>query len=244
MTEPLKVRDPHGHLTLDAMSGAPRYNKWQIDVLRRWIGTRILEIGSGIGNISTKLRNLDPELLVLTDIDPAYLAKLVPRFASDPVVRVEQLTLPLPDAAARFGNDQFDTVLALNVVEHIEDDYGTVRSMADAVAPGGHVLILVPALAGIYGEIDKALGHFRRYDKPRLRHLLESAGLEVEELTWFNRVGVLGWWFQGRVLGNAEIPESGARVFDRLVPLLRYEWLLPLPFGQSVIGIGRKPLKP
>ena len=240
MTEQLAPRDTHGSETLDAMARAPRYNAWQVRVLRKWIGRRIIEIGAGLGNISTELRRLDPELLVVTDIDPAYRASLARKFEGDPKVRVESLTLPETGVAGRFAADRFDTAIALNVVEHIEDDFGTVRSMAELVVPGGHVVILVPALQAIYGAMDTALGHFRRYDKQRLRSLLEAADLDVEHLAWFNRAGVPGWWWHGRVRGRADIPPAGARAFDALVPLLQYEWLLPLPFGQSVIGIGRK----
>lgn len=240
MTEPLVPRDTHGSETLDAMARAPRYNAWQVRVLRKWIGKRVLEIGAGLGNISVELRQLDPELLVVTDVDPAYRASLSRRFEGDPSVRVEPLTLPEPGVHGRFATDRFDTAIALNVVEHIEDDYGTVRSMAEAIAPGGRVVILVPALPAIYGAMDAALGHFRRYDKQRLQSVLATAGLEIEELAWFNRAGVPGWWWHGKVRGLAAIPPAGARAFDRLVPLLQHEWLLPLPFGQSVIGVGRK----
>ncbi len=240
MTEPLVPRDPHGSETLDTMSLAPRYHAWQVNVLRRWIGRRVIEIGAGVGNISAELRRLDPDLLVVTDVDPAYRASLRQRFGDDPSVRVEALGLPDPDVGSRFGPHRLDTAIALNVVEHIEDDYGTVRGMADAIEPGGRVIILVPALQAIYGAMDEALGHFRRYDKARLRSLLESADLDVEELAWFNRAGVPGWWWHGKVRRRATIPPGGARAFDSLVPILQHEWLLPLPFGQSVIGVGRK----
>jgi SAM-dependent methyltransferase len=240
MSHPEAPRDRHGGETLDAMAAAPRYNAWQIDVLRPWIGRRILEIGSGIGNITRELRALDPELLVATDLDPAYRQRLMTQYSADPVVRVESVELPLPNIAARFAAERFDTAIALNVVEHIEDHVGAVRSMAEAVQPGGHVVILVPALQAIYGAMDTALGHFRRYDKRQLRSVLDAAGLEVVHLSWFNRVGVLGWWWRGRVRGLADIPASSAATFDRLVPLLRQERWLPLPFGQSVIGIGRR----
>jgi hypothetical protein len=148
--------------------------------------------------------------------------------------------LPLEGIATRFAAERFDTAIALNVVEHIAEDFGAVRSMAEAVVPGGHVLILVPALQSIYGAMDTALGHYRRYNKDRLRAVLTGAGLEVVMLRWFNRAGVLGWWWRGKVRGLSDIPVRSAGAFDRLVPLLRHERLLPLPFGQSVIGVGRR----
>lgn len=240
MTQQPMPRDVHGGETLEALAAAPRYNAWQVELLRPWIGRRILEIGSGIGNITRELRQQGPELLMATDLDSAYRERIMAQYQGDPVVRVESVELPLPDIATRFAAERFDTSIALNVVEHIEDDFGAVRSMAEAVVPGGHVLILVPAMQSIYGAMDTALGHFRRYDKQRLRSVLTAAGLEVVMLRWFNRAGVLGWWWRGRVRGRSDIPASSAAMFDKVVPLLRHERLLPLPFGQSVIGVGRR----
>lgn len=232
--------DRHGGETLEAMSVAHRYNAWQVDILRPWIGRRVLEIGSGIGNITNELLRLDPELLIATDLDPVYRDRVAQRFASSSVLRVESVELPLPGIAERFATDRLDTAIALNVVEHIEDHVGAVQSMGQALQPGGHVVILVPALQSIYGAMDVALGHYRRYDKQLLRSVLEAAGLEVVHTSWFNRAGVLGWWWLGKVRGRADIPASSAAAFDRLVPLLKQERLMPLPFGQSVIGIGRR----
>jgi SAM-dependent methyltransferase len=240
MTAPQLPADRHGGETLEALAAAPRYNAWQIEVLRPWIGKRILEIGSGIGNMTRELRATGPELLVATDLDPAYRERVRVQYATDPVVRVESVELPLAGIEQRYAADRLDTAIALNVVEHIEDHVGAVRSMGEAVQPGGHVVILVPALQAIYGAMDAALGHHRRYNKAMLERVLREAGLEVVHLRWFNRVGVLGWWWRGKVLGRADIPASAAGAFDKLVPLLRHERLVPLPFGQSVIGIGRR----
>ncbi|HRP07202.1 MAG TPA: hypothetical protein PLL69_01825, partial [Gemmatimonadales bacterium] len=137
-------------------------------------------------------------------------------------------------------SERLDTAIALNVVEHIEDDVGAVRSMADSLVPGGRVVILVPALQWIYGRMDEELGHFRRYNKELLGGVLERAGLQVEALFWFNRAGVIPWWWRGKVLRKPALDGGGIAMFNRLVPLFRMERFVPLPFGQSVIGIGRR----
>jgi SAM-dependent methyltransferase len=240
MTHP-GPEDVHGGATLDTLAAADRYNAWQVDLLRPHIGRRVIEIGSGIGNISAQLLRLDLDRLLLTDMDEAYRQTLRTRFGADPRVTVDQLHLPAPDARVRFAEERFDTAIALNVVEHIEDDLGAVRTMRDALVPGGRVVVLVPAMQAIYGKMDEALGHFRRYTRASLVDLFRRADLTVEHSTWFNRAGVPGWWWHGKVRGRADVPAGGVRLFDSLVPLFRLERFLPLPFGQSVIAIGRTP---
>ena len=229
MTDRSGPQDVHGGATLDTLADATRYNAWQVDVLRPYIGRRIIEIGSGIGNISTHLLQLEPEHIMLTDMDEAYRRILREKFGADSRVAIGELMLPADDAAKRFVGNRFDTAIALNVVEHIADDLGAVQSMRDALVPGGRVLVLVPAMQSIYGRMDEALGHFRRYTRRSLVDLFRRADLEVEFSTWFNRAGVPGWWWQGRVRRRADVPAGGVRLFDQLVPVFRLERFVPLP---------------
>ena len=233
--------DHAGVETLEILAEAPQYNRWQFDMVAPWLGRRILEVGAGIGNMSDQFLEGRPDLLVVTDTDGFYRTRLAQRFAGRPEVVVEALSMPDLSAGPRFAEYRLDTVIATNVVEHIEDDLGTVRTMRSLLVSGGRAIILVPALQSIYGTMDRELGHYRRYSPSRLRLLLERAGLLVEQLRWFNRVGVFGWWFNGRVRGVSRIPLDQLRTFDRLVPLLRLERFLPLPFGQSLIAVGRAP---
>ena len=237
----IRPGDHAGAATLELLAEAPQYNLWQHDVVAPYLGRRILEVGAGIGNMSALFLQTRPELLVVSDTDPHYRARLTERFSDRPEVVVEELRMPDPDAPERFGRFRLDTVIATNVVEHIEDDLATVATMRRLLVSGGRAIILVPALPSIYGELDRELGHFRRYNRARLGTLLERAGLEVERMLWFNRIGVLGWWFNGRIRRTRLIPLDQLRTFDRLVPMLRLERFLPLPFGQSLIAVGRAP---
>jgi SAM-dependent methyltransferase len=233
--------DEAGADTLEIMAAAPRYAAWQVEMLRPWLGRRIMEIGSGTGNISACLRGLDPELLLLTDTDPWYLNRLRQQFAGDPVVDFADLTLPDPEAHQRFADRRLDAVAALNVLEHIEDHLGALQSMRRMVVPGGRVVLLVPALPALYGTLDTELQHCRRYTKASLRAVMAAAGLQDIRTTWYNRLGTFGWWFNARVRKAPRIPVSQLRFFDSLVPLLRHERWLPLPFGQSLIAVGTAP---
>lgn len=262
----LRVGDVAGAETLDIMSAAPRYNRWQYDVIAPWIGKRVLEVGSGVGNMSEHLVAHQREFVVLTDVDEWYRRRLRERFADLPSVPegevpdtaqsnprlirsgdlrrkadevvVDSLTLPDDEAPTRFKGRRLDTVVALNVVEHIEDDVGALRTIAGLLAPGGRAVILVPALRAIFGSLDEELGHFRRYSRASLAAAFSAAGLQLERMFWYNRVGVLGWWLNARVRRVKRIPIGQLRAFDRLVPTLRYERFFPLPFGQSLVAIG------
>lgn len=204
------------------------------DRVRRWVGRRVLEIGSGIGNLSAFL--IDCERLVLTDTREEYLNRLRARFANHPHVAVARLYLPNEHSA--IGGERFDTIICLNVLEHVADDISSLVAIRSLLAPSGRLALLVPALPALYGTIDRALGHHRRYTRAGLGDLLRATGFHVAHIEYFNLAGVPGWWFAGRVLRRPTIPAGSLKLYDALVPLFRLERLLPWRVGQSLIVIG------
>jgi SAM-dependent methyltransferase len=238
--QPVTPQDVCGAETLEIMTAAPRYNRWQFERVARFLGRRVLEIGAGIGNISTFIVDGRRECVVLTDTDEYYRNRLRRRFAEHPEVIVEDLTLPTDAAEERFRRYAVDTVVALNVVEHIRDDVGAIRTMGELVQDGGRVVVLVPALPELYGSLDEALGHERRYSPRILTDVFRRAGLTLENVSWFNPVGAVGWWVNSRIRRASRIPVGQLRVFDSMVPILRVGDRVPLPFGQSLIAVGRR----
>ena len=232
----LPAADEVGAATLERLAVADRFNAWMYGRLARWIGEAVLEVGSGIGNISRFL--IDRERVVLTDTEPAYRAHLDSRFGHLTHVRVASVTLPTvpPDLAT----ERFDSVVCLNVLEHIDADVDSLAAMRNLLAPGGCVVVLVPALPALYGALDRALGHVRRYTPAMLRERYDLAGLRLVHHEYFNTAGMPGWWFVGRVLKRSMIPTGSLRVYDALVPLFRLERLLPWRVGQSLIAIGER----
>lgn len=229
--------DPVGAATLERLAAAPNYNRWMFDRLRPWVGRRVLEIGSGIGNLSAFL--LDRERLVLTDTASDYLDRLRARFAGRANVGIAHLYLP--DDHAGLAGERFDTIICLNVLEHVEDDHTSLVVMRRLLAPGGRLVLLVPALRALYGTLDVALGHHRRYGRRDLATKFPAAGLALRHLEYFNLAGIPGWWLAGRVLRRRIIPAASLRWYDALVPLFRLERLLPWRIGQSLIAIGEAP---
>jgi SAM-dependent methyltransferase len=229
-----------GATTLERMAAAPRYNRWMYDRVRPWVGRRVLEIGAGIGNISAFL--IDRDRVVLTDTEPYYLERLRARYGDRPHVSVAELRLPAPDA--RLAAERLDTVVCLNVLEHIEDDRGSLVAMRELLVPRGRLVLLVPALRALFGTLDEALGHFRRYVPDELSQKFRDAGFRLMHLEYFNLAGIPGWWLTGRVLRRRLIPTGALQWYDALVPLFRLERLLPWRIGQSLIAIGEVPPSP
>jgi SAM-dependent methyltransferase len=204
------------------------------DRIRPWVGSTVLEIGSGIGNLSAFL--VDRERVVLTDTREEYLARLRRRFANHPNIGVAHLYLPDDDRGV--AGQRFDTVICLNVLEHVADDTTSLAAIRKLVEPRGRLVLLVPALPAIYGAIDRALGHHRRYTRRDLIAKLDQTGFRLAHMEYFNLAGIAGWWWAGRVLHRQTIPEGSLKLYDALVPLFRLERLLPWRVGQSLIAVG------
>jgi glycosyltransferase involved in cell wall biosynthesis len=229
-------REDEGFTTLGRVEALKRYNAFLWDLIRPYVGRRILEVGSGTGVMTRYLATR--ERVVATDIDPDYIELLRRTYADNPKVEVRALDL------GRLAEDglppaSFDTVVCANVLEHIEDDAAALGALRNLLAPGGRVVLIVPALRPLYGTIDKAIGHYRRYVRDEIAHKLAAAGLAVEHVSYFNLLGVPGWFLNARLLGRRTVPGVQARLNDRLVPLLRLERRFGPPIGMSLLAVGR-----
>jgi 2-polyprenyl-3-methyl-5-hydroxy-6-metoxy-1,4-benzoquinol methylase len=226
--------------TLRALGRARRLSDWMFAQFDAPRGGRVAEVGAGIGTFSQRLLDAGVGELLVVEPEPASADELERRFAGDLRVRIAREYLPdAPSLAAQEG--QFDLVVCQNVLEHIDDDGGAVVAMARALAPGGQLSILVPAHPRLYGQLDAAFGHFRRYERTRLRALLEAADLEVERIYSFNALGVPAWWLNRRRSVNT-ISSGSLALYDLLVPAWRrIEARLQPPVGLSLIAHARKP---
>jgi SAM-dependent methyltransferase len=224
--------------TLNQLAELDRYNHWIYERISHALGRRVLEVGSGTGNITQFLCAGKREVMA-TDIMQGYRNELERLFGDNPRVRVGKfdLTARAPDA---FVADPFDSVVCLNVLEHIEDDLFALAQMRNSLAPGGNLALLVPAHRFLYGAFDRALGHFRRYEKRELAGKLEKTGFAVREMKFFSLVATLPWLINGRLLKRDYMPTGQANLANRLVPLLKLERLIGPPCGLSLIAIAQK----
>jgi SAM-dependent methyltransferase len=235
--------DPSGFETLEAFSRAPSINRWVYEKISKYAQGELLEIGSGIGNISAHLLK-DRSTVSLSDLRPEYCQLLEKKFGQDPHLQgVYELDLSLKDFKSKNAAllEKFDTVVALNVIEHIADDSLAIRNAKALLRINGKLVVLVPAGQWLYNSLDRELGHYKRYTKAGLNGLLESAGLVVSDSRYFNAAAILGWWFSGKILGEKIISSSGLNLFNQLVPFFRIvDWFVTPFAGVSVISVGVK----
>lgn len=214
-------------------------DKWLYELIEPYLGQRILEIGCGLGNFARHLT--DRQLYVGTEIEPSAVATVAPLLTAWPHMTVEAADATDP-AILALKQYRFDTVFSLNVFEHIEEDRVAIRHAAEILEPGGRFILVVPAHAWLYGKIDRAIGHYRRYDRTMLTERMECAGLTVIQSAYINAVGALGWFVNARVIPRETPPAGQLQLFNRLVPFLkRFERRFPPAFGISVIAVGQKP---
>jgi len=229
-----------GAMTLRRMATLAPYNRWLHERFEHFLGDRILEVGSGVGN-QTRFFIDNRERVVASDIEPYYVRELTSRFADRSNVRIASYRFPL-DATARgeLQSDGIDTIVCMNVLEHIEDDVSTLIDFATVLPAGGHLVLLVPSMKALYGTLDQHLHHHRRYDEEELGGKLTAAGFKIDTMRFLNRVAVPGWWLNSRVLKRKVLPKGQLRFFKWVMPLLRLEERRPPRFGLSLLVLARK----
>ncbi len=228
-----------GYTTLRRMRRLGAYNRWMWQKLEPFVGERILEVGSGTGNMTRFL--MARADVTATDMDERYLDTLRILFGHHPNVNVRFMDLGKP-APPEITARRYDTIVCLNVLEHVEDDMSALRRLHALLEPGGRLVLVVPALEALHGAIDVAIGHFRRYGEPVIRARLAEAGFDAEHTRYFNSLGIPGWWFNSVVLRRRSVPSIQARINSWLVPLLRLEDRFEPKWGMSLVAIGRKPV--
>lgn len=215
----------------------PRYRRYQLDLISPHCGNTVLEVGAGLGEFAAGFTDLDR--LVVTDADPGAVELLAERFADRPEVEARQLAL-----GDELSLDKpVDSVVAINVLEHIEDDAGALRSLAELVVPGGTIVLWVPGYQQLYGEFDRRVGHVRRYTPATVSDAVLRAGLQVELAKPVNLLGGIAWWAAVRRGGSTAPNPKLVAIYDRfVVPATRaVESRIRVPFGQTVLCVARVP---
>ena len=226
----------YGTDTLEVISEAQRFNRWMYETIKPHCSGEILEIGSGIGNISQFFINEGAQIS-LSDIENSYFPRLKEKFGDRKNLQ-GMSRLDLSDKNLEKNHPEmigrFDTIFALNVVEHISDHEQAIKNAMKMLRKGGKVVILVPAFQFLFNEFDEQLDHFRRYTQKSLRTLLESSGFEVIHWQYFNFIAVFGWFISGSILRKKIIPGAQMRFYDAMVPF----WKLLDFFTKKVVGIS------
>ncbi len=233
---------PYGRGVLNNLTGTPQYLSWLALKLRPYLGDKVLEIGAGIGNLSGRLMSRRM-LYVAAENDPLHLHALRNRFLRTPNVAVQRIDPETPGDLAGLENC-FDTVLCLNVLEHLEQPLSVLAGLSATLKPGGSIVMLVPNVPAIFGSLDRRLGHLRRYNRQMMADLVAQLGFTLESAHSFNKVAFFPWWAYSKLFRAGNIGKFVLKTFDKSVWFWRrVDPLLPWP-GLTLLVVARKPGSP
>ena len=235
VSDKIYVADEYGSEILARLQRAPNFTRWMADTIRPYVGHRVLEIGAGIGNLTLNLVPR-PEYWA-SDINPHYLEQLEKLRHDRPYLRVSLTDGNVAETFPR--GQQFDTVVCLNVVEHLENDIAALTNIRNSLGPDGRAIILVPHSPRLFGSLDRALGHFRRYTNQQFARAAEEAGFKVEKIFGFNRIGTPAWWLNGRIMRRETFGFWQIKTLNFITPFVRKtdRWLPFTPL--SIIAVLR-----
>lgn len=221
--------------TLESMTQAVWYNQWTLKKFAKYLKGNILEVGCGIGNFTNFLKKYGNVWAM--DIVDSYIkqtSQIAGRGINVGFGDIEK-------GEYFFAKQKFDTIVCLNVLEHIKDDKKALENMHELLKKGGYLVLLVPAFDFLMGEIDKSIGHFRRYNRSELKGILEDAGFEIIKNRVINFLGGIGWWFSSKLLSESRVNEGKIKVFNFIAPFfLSLENLVEPPLGTSILIIAKK----
>jgi 2-polyprenyl-3-methyl-5-hydroxy-6-metoxy-1,4-benzoquinol methylase len=229
-----------GQQTLESMSMAPAYNQWILKKFSKYLKGDILEIGSGIGNFTKLLVKYGD--VWASDISKDYIQTLKQEISELKGVGIADI-----EKGKYYFNSspsvqkKFDVIVCLNVVEHIKNDEQALMNLHKLLKPKGVLILIVPSGMNLYGKIDQAIGHYRRYNKAKLQKQLQKIGFKILKSRLLNFIGGLGWFFSGKVLKQTTVKKHNVKIFNLISPaflLLERFWEPPL--ATSVFIIARK----
>lgn len=229
----------YSYHALERMSEAPKFNHWMYNTISPFLSGKILEIGSGIGNLSDYFVE-DKKNISLSDYDNSYVLLLKEKYNN--VKDIFQLDLSLQDFQNKYEHlaERYDSVFLLNVLEHISTDQEAVSNCCFLLKPGGTLLILVPAYQILFSKMDALLGHYRRYTIDSLKKVFLHNNFKIEKAFYFNVLGICGWVWN-KIFNKPGISKSKIALFNKLVPLGKIlDKLLFNNIGLSVIIIAKK----
>lgn len=223
---------------LEAMSFARNYHAWVADLFAPYVRGLVIEVGAGSGNFSSFLLERGAEHLIAIEPSEEMYPKLVERFKENRLVETRKAFFS--DLCADYAGT-VDTIVYVNVLEHIQNDAEELKLMYAALRPGGTVCVFVPALPWLYSAFDASLGHYRRYRKGQLKKLMEEAGFSIVTISYFDFFGILPWFVYLTLL-KGKIGSGNAGVYDRfIVPVARLiESVLPPPVGKNLFVVAHK----
>ena len=228
-----------GQETLNRISHMVKFNQWMFEIIEPGIGNKIIEVGCGIGNI-TEFLLTEKTQVIATDISDNYLDSVNNKFRENQNFQTEKwdISQPPSDMLREF---KADTVVCLNVLEHVGNDIDALKNINSTLTPNGRLMLLVPAYQWLYGTLDKELEHYKRYVYKDLKRILEVSGFEVEKHLYMNLAGIPGWWLSGKILKRKILPNNLLTIYHKMVSFFKLvEKITGQRVGLSIIAFARK----
>lgn len=229
------MKTSYGFQILENIDAIGWYNQWIINRFVQYLKGDILEVGCGVGSFTKLLSGFGT--LWAIDIDMEYLRKT----KKEAPKKVKVGFGDIEKGKLFFKYKTFDTIVCLNVLEHIKDDNKALNILNKLLKPGGVLILLVPTHQFLYNEIDRLAGHFRRYEKNMLSKKLYYSNFEIKSLKRLNFIGGLGWFLSGNIFKSTNMDRSKVRIFQYLAPpFIFLENFLEPPLGTSLLAIAKK----
>jgi SAM-dependent methyltransferase len=226
---------------LEAMSFAVNYHKWILEEFRPFLGKKLVEVGAGTGSFSEMLLDEKPDTLSL--VEPSEMFKFLKQNISqmETSAAVNYYNAIFSETAGKL-TEKPDTIIYVNVLEHIEEDAAELEKVYETLEPGGHCLIFVPALMALYGAFDAKVGHFRRYTKNELEEKARAAGFKITKSKYFDFIGIFPWYIKYKLLGSGSLESGAVTTYDKFaVPVTKqFERFLRFPVGKNILAVLQK----
>lgn len=228
---------------LEAMSFAVNYHQWILEEFRPFLGKNLVEVGAGSGSFSEMLLGEKPETLAM--VEPSEMFVHLRQNVSQIETATQTIFYRAIFAEARgqiINQKRPDSVVYVNVLEHIEDDQAELEMIYDTLENKGRCFIFVPALMALYGEFDRRIGHFRRYDKSEIEGKCQAAGFKILKSKYFDFAGMIPWYIKYKLLQSGSLESGAVALYDKfVVPAMRLaENLIIPPIGKNLLVIGEK----
>lgn len=224
-----------GQETLESMNQAVWFNQWTLNKFKSYLQGDILEVGCGIGNFTCTLADYGKVWAI--DINSKYIKQLQK-------TKTHQTKFGMGDIEKGeyfFGDKKFDCIVCINVLEHIENDLSALNNFYKLLNKGGKLILMVPSNQFLYGEIDKSIGHYRRYNRLNLIEKLEQLDFKIIRSWKFNFLGAIGWFISGKIMKDTVVKQWKIRIFDFIARFtLPLEDVLEPPIGTSILIIAQK----
>lgn len=240
------MSEKHGYAgkDLESMSFAVNYHRWILSIFEPYLGKRVVEVGAGKGSFSELLLERRLESLSLVEPSAAMHQQLYRRMEElNALATVKTYNDVFENVAEQIrSTERPDSIIYVNVLEHIEDDVNELKLINGTLDSRGRLFIFVPALRWLHGSMDRQLDHFRRYTRTELEKKCAVAGFRVLASRYFDAMGVLPWWVKYKLLQSNAMEPGAVRFYDaRVVPVARrLEAIVRPPIGKNILLVAEK----